>query len=120
MPIRIPTPDNIELTQKRIQTHAKKNFIGRRGVKEIRATFKNNFVIIEVVKEAKEGITGRLFGISKLRGVAKLARCEFQGPNKWKFFIYSYENSRYETYKAFREGTIEDCLDTAGKVFSLR
>ena len=120
MPVRIPSPQDIDLTEKRLQTHAKKHFIGKYGVKEIRARFKNNFMLLEVIKHEKEGLVGKLFKMGSVKTVGKLARLEFQGPNKWKFFIYNYDNNRYESHKSMREGNIEDCLDLAAKVFIVK
>ena len=120
MPVRIPSPQDIDLTEKRLQTHAKKHFVGKYGVKEIRARFKNNFMLLEVIKHQKEGMFGKMFNMGSVKTVGKLARLVFQGPNKWKFFIYNYDNNRYESYKDLREGTIEDCLDLAAKVFIVK
>ena len=117
MAVRIPSPDNLNLAKKRLETHALKYYVGRKGVKEIRAQTKNNFMILEVVKEAREGLVGRLFSMGSVKAVGKMARLEFQGPNKWKFFIYNHDKQRFESYKNLREGTVEQCLDAAAKVF---
>ena len=116
-PVAIPTSQNVDLARKRIERYAKKNLIGRNGVKDIRVHFKTNALLVEAVKEAKEGIVGRIFRMGSVRGVGKLARLEYQGPDKWKFFIYSYEAHRYETYRELREGTVEECMAAVGKVY---
>ena len=86
-------------------------------MKEIRAHFKGNALFLEVVKEAKEGLVGRVFKMGTVRGVARLARLEFLGPNKWKFLIYKSDIQKYTNYKGLQEGTIEDCLDAAAEVY---
>ncbi len=54
MAVRIPSPDNLSLAKKRLETHALKYYVGRKGVKEIRAQAKNNFMILEVVKNPEK------------------------------------------------------------------
>lgn len=119
-PVRFPSEQDKQLTLSRLQSHARTRYIGKGGVKEIRGRFKSNALFLEAVKEARSGFVGRMFRIGSVKGIGKLARLEFQGPNKWKFFIYSYENQRYESYKPLREGTIEECLDAAAEVFLLK
>ena len=116
-PVAIPTPENVDIAKKRIQRYAKKNFIGRGGVKDIRIHFKTNALTLEALKIAKEGLVGRIFRMGSVQGVGKLARLEYQGPDKWKFFMYSYENQRYETYHELRQGTVEECLAAVGKLY---
>jgi hypothetical protein len=106
-----------KLTLSRLNRHAKKHYVRKRGVKEIRAHFKGNLLFLEVVKEAKEGLVGRVFRMGTVRGVARLARLEYLGPNKWRFLIYDYDMNKYTTHQNLREGTIEECLDAAGKVY---
>ena len=117
-PVKIPSDDDKKLTFSRLQRHAKKHYL-RRGVKEIRGHFKGNHLFLEVVKEAKGGLIGRLFKMGDVRGVGRLARLEYLGPNKWKFLIHDYDVGKYITHKSFREGTVEECLDAAAKAFSL-
>ena len=116
-PVKIPSPENQKLALSRLQAHAKKRYIGRQGVKEIRAHFKGNALFLEVVKEAKEGLVGRVFKMGTVRGVARLARLEFLSPNKWKFLIYKGDIQKYTNHRDLREGTIEECLDVAAKVY---
>jgi hypothetical protein len=100
----------------RLKTHSKK-YTGRRGVKEIRGHFQGNHLFLQVVKEAKSGFIGRMFGMGEVRGVGRLARLEYLGLNKWKFLIYKYETEKYGPYPDLVEGTIEDCLDAAARVY---
>ena len=79
--------------------------------------FKSNALTLEVVKEAKEGVVGRIFKKGSAQGVGKLARMEYLGPDKWKFFMYNYEAHRFETYRELREGTVEECMEAVGKLF---
>lgn len=116
-PVAIPTAENIDLATKRVQRYAKKNFIGRNGVKDIRVHFKTNAMTLEVVKEAKEGLVGRIFKMGSVRGVGKLARLEYLGPDKWKFFKYNYDATRYETHRDLRQGTVEECMAAVGKLY---
>ncbi len=52
-----------------------------------------------------------------VRGVARLARLDYLGPNKWKFLIYKSDKKVYGPYGALQEGTIEECLDAAADVY---
>jgi hypothetical protein len=112
----LPPPKVQEGVLSRLKTHSKK-FVGKRGVKEIRAHFQGNHMFLQVVKEAKGGLIGRLFGMGEVRGVGRLARLEYLGPNKWKFLIYKYDTQKYAPYSDLKEGTIEECLDAAARVF---
>ncbi len=116
-PVSIPSDENKKLTLSRLETHAKKHYIGRQGVKEIRGHFKGNHLFLEVVKEEKEGLVGRIFKMGSVRGIARLARLEYLGPNKWRFLIYKSDIQKYSNYRDLQEGTIEDCLDAAAKVY---
>jgi len=112
----LPPPKVQEGTLSRLKNHAKK-YQGRGGVKEIRGRFKGNYLFLQVVKEAKGGLIGRMFGMGEVRGVGRMARLEYLGPNKWKFLIYKYETEKYAPYPDLKEGTIEDCLDAAARVY---
>ena len=114
----LPPPKVQDGTLNRLKTHAKK-YVGKKGVKEIRASFKGNHLFLQVVKEAKGGLVGRMFGMGEVRGVGRLARLEYLGPNKWKFLIYKYETEKYGPFPNFKEGTIEECLDAAATVYLL-
>ncbi len=114
-PVKIPSDQDKELTESRLQRHSKKYC--KRGVKEIRGRFKGNHLFLEVVKEAKGGFIGRIFKMGDVRGVGKLARLEFLGPNSWKFLIYKYDMQKYTTHSKFKQGTIEDCVDAAAEAF---
>ena len=116
-PVRIPTAENKELALSRLQRHAKKNHLGKKGFKEIRTHFKGNHLFLEGVTEVKAGITGRIFRMGTVRGVAKLARMEFLGPDKWKLLIYKSEIQKYGPHKTRSEGTVEECLDAVAQSF---
>jgi len=113
----MPSPENMEITQRRLQAHAKKCYIGANGVTDIRGRFMDNYLFLEVIKEKTPGIGGLLFKRKVVKGVGKLARLEYLGPNKWKFLLYDADVSKYVSYPTFQEGTIEECLDAAGKVY---
>ncbi len=102
---------------KRLKTHAKNNYEGRRDVTEVRGHFKGNHLFLEVVKEEKGGLVGRVFKMGSVRGIGRLARLEYLGPNKWKFLIYKPDKKLYGPYPDFSEGTIEECLDAAAAVY---
>jgi hypothetical protein len=74
-------------------------------------------MFLQVVKEAKGGLIGKMFGMGEVRGIGRLARPEYLGPNKWKFLIYKPETEKYGPYGDLAEGTIEDCLDAAARVY---
>jgi len=114
----LPPPKVQQGALTRLQAHAKK-YVGKRGIKEIRGIIKGNHLFLQVVKEAKGGLIGRMFGMGEVRGVGRLARLEYLGPNKWKFLIYKYETEKYGPYPDLQEGTIEDCLDAAARVYLL-
>ena len=116
-PVRIPTAENKELALSRLQRHAKKNHLGKRGFKEIRTHFKGNHLFLEGVTEVKSGLAGRIFRMGNVRGVAKLARLEFLGPNKWKLLIYQSEIQKYGPPKSRSEGTVVECLDAVAQAF---
>ena len=112
----LPSPKVQDGTLQRLKAHAKK-YQGKRGVKEIRGRFKGNHLFLQVVKEAKGGLFGRMFGMGEVRGFGRLARLEYLGPNKWKFLIYKYETEKYAPYRELQEGSIEQCLDAAAQVY---
>lgn len=112
----LPPPKVQEGTLSRLKTHSKR-YVGKRGVKEIRPRFKGNHLFLQVVKEAKGGLFGRMFGMGEVRGAARLARLEYLGPNKWKFLIFNYQTEKYTPYPQLKEGSIEECLDAAARVF---
>jgi hypothetical protein len=115
---RTPSPQDQTLALSRVQTHAKQSrYIGKKGVKEIRGHVKGSHLYLEAIKQAKEGLVGRIFKMGSTTGIARLARLEFLGPNKWKFLIYDHESGKYVTYPQLREGTIEECLDAVAKVY---
>ena len=112
----IPNPQVQEGTLKRLKDHASRHYV-RRGVAEIRGKFKGNHLFLEVVKEASGGFVGRLFQMGSVRGIGRLARLEYLGPDKWKFLIFKPDKKQYGPYHELREGTIEQCLDAAAKVY---
>ena len=101
----------------RLQAHAKERFVGKNGVKEIRGTFKANHLFLEVVKEEKGGLVGKMFGGETVRGVGRLARLDYLGPDKWKLLIYKPDINKYGPYSHLDEGTIEQCLDAVGDIY---
>ena len=116
-PVRFPSPENMELAENRLQAHARKCYIGVNGVTDIRGRFKENYLYLEAIKDQSPGIGGMFLKKKVVRGVGKLARLEFLGPNKWKFLIYDAGVKQYVSYPNFEEGTIEECLDAAARVF---
>jgi hypothetical protein len=86
--MNLPSPSVQDGAMVRLQAHAKERFVGKNGVKEIRGTFKTNHLFLEVVKEEKGGLVGKMFGGETVRGVGRLARLDYLGPNKWKLLIY--------------------------------
>lgn len=112
----LPTPKIQEGTLARLKLHSQK-YVGKQGVREIRGVFKGNHLFLQVVKEEKGGFIGRMFGMGSVRGIGRLARLEYLGPNKWKFLIYKYETEKYAPYVDLQEGTIEDCVDAAARVY---
>ena len=115
--MQIPSPSTVDGALTRLKRHAAK--YTRRGVSEIRANVKANMMFLEVVKEAKSGLVGRVFGVGNVRGVGKMARLEYLGPNKWRLLIYKSDVNKYGPHPNFSEGTIEECLDAAAGIFSL-
>ena len=113
----LPSPKIQEGTLQRLKTHAKKKYVGKKGIKEIRGQFKGNHLFLHVVKEEKGGLIGRVFRMGTVRGIGRLARLDYMGPNKWKFLIYKYEKQKYAPYPEFSEGTVEECLDAAARVY---
>jgi len=115
--VQTPPPNVQKGAIKRLKNHAKKRYEGKRGVTEIRGHIKGNHLFLEVVKETKEGLIGRIFRMGTVRGIARLARLDYLGPNKWKFLIYKSDKKVFGPYRAFQEGTIEECLDAAADVY---
>ena len=114
----IPSPRVQEKTLARLKEYARrKRYVGKKGVTEIRGWFKGNHLFLEVVKEAKGGFVGKLFNMGSVKGIGKVARLEYMGPNKWKFLIYRSDTKKYGPYREFSEGTIEQCLDVVAKAF---
>ncbi len=110
---RFPTEQDTELTKSRLQRHALQ-YIGTGGVVEIRSRLKGEHLYLEVVKQTEKGLFKRVMGN---KAVAKLARLEYEGPNRWKFLIYDHQIQKYVVHKGFGEGTIEECLDAAAGVY---
>ena len=75
-------------------------------------------MFVDFVKEEKSGMFGKFLGKRTLRGVGKVARLEFQGPNKWKLLIYKIDTNKYGPHPNFTVGTVEQCLDATAGVFS--
>ena len=113
----IPSPEVQEGTLRRLKAHADRHYVKRRGVAEIRGKFRGNHLFLEVVKEAKGGLVGRMFKMGSVRGIGRLARLEYLGPNKWKFLIYKSDREKYGQCPELLEGTIEECLDAAARVY---
>jgi len=114
----IPSPQVQEKTLAHLQAYAKKkHYVGKRGVTEIRGRFRGNHLFLEMVKEARGGFVGKLFNMGSVKGVAKVARLEYLGPSKWKFLHYKHDTKTYAPSRELRQGTIEECLDAAAKIF---
>lgn len=114
----LPTPQIQEGVLTRLKIYSRK-YVGRNGVKEIRGRFKGNHLFLQVVKEEKGGLVGRVFGMGSVRGIGRLARLEYLGPNKWKLLIYKSETNKYAPYSDLQEGSIEECMDAIARVFLL-
>ena len=117
VPLQMPSPSDMEITQNRLRAHAKRLYVGLNDVSEIRGRLKGNYLFLEAIKEESPGIGALLFKRKIVRGVGKLARLEYLGPNKWKFLIYDGTARKYVTSHDLREGTVEECLDAAAKVY---
>ena len=115
--MNIPPPNVQEGVMKRLKIHAKKHYEGSRGVTEIRGHFKGSYLFLEVVKDSGDGLVSRMFKMGHVRGIGRLARLDYLGPNKWKFLIYKPDKRKYGPYPDLSEGTIEQCLDAAAEVY---
>lgn len=114
----IPSPQVQEKTLVRLQEYAKKkHYVGKRGITEIRGRFKGNHLFLEMVKEAKGGLVGKLFNMGSVKGIAKVARLEYLGPSKWKLLIYMNDTKKYAPNRELSDGTLEKCLDAIAQVF---
>ena len=74
-------------------------------------------LFVDAVKEAKGGLVGRLFGMGSVKGVGRLARLEYIGPNKWKLRIFKFDTKKYAPHPRFNEGTLEACVDAAADIY---
>lgn len=110
-----PSPNVQANALEALKKHSKR--YRRKGVSEFRGHFKANLLFVEVVKEAKSGLVGRIFGIGNVRGVGRLARLEYLGPNKWKLLIFKYDSNKYGSHPRFTEGTLEACVDAAAEIY---
>lgn len=113
--MNLPSKSDKQLTLNRLDRHKTK--YTKRGIKDIRARFKANFMFLEVVKGEKSGIFGKFLGTKSVSGIGKIARLEFLGRNKWKLLIYKYDVKKYAPHPSFTEGTVEECLDATATVF---
>ena len=113
--MQMPSPGAQQTAISALKKHAKK--YRRRGVSEFRGHFKANMLFVEVVKEAKSGLVGRVFGMGSVKGVGRLGRLEYLGPNKWKLLIYKFDAKKYGPHPRFNEGTLEACVDAAADIF---
>lgn len=113
--MQMPSPRAQQTALSTLKTHAKK--YRRRGIAEFRGHFKANRLFVEVVKEAKSGLVGRMFGMGTVKGVGRLARLEYLGPNKWKLLIYKFDANRYGPHPTFNEGSITACVDAAADIY---
>ena len=113
--MNIPSENDKQMTLKRLNQHKKK--YSRKGITDIRVRWKGNYMFLDAVKENKSGLFGNLFGNKTVRGVGKVARLEFLGPNKWKLLIYKLDVNKYGPHPRFNEGTVEQCLDATAEIF---
>jgi hypothetical protein len=113
--MNIPSESDKQMTLNRLDRHKTK--YTRRDVTDIRARFRGNFMFLEVVKEQKSGLFGKVLGQKTVRGIGKLARLEFMGPNKWKLLIYRHDSNKYAPHPHFTDGTVEQCLDAVAEMF---
>lgn len=115
-PERTPSGAEKDRALQQVASYSKK--VRRKGgLKEVRGLFRGNLLYLEGVKEAKEGLVGRVFGMSKVRGVAKLARLEYRGNGKWLFLYYDASAQKYRNHPSLREGSLDDCFSTLSRVF---
>ncbi len=94
--MQMPSPGAQQTAISALKNHAKK--YRRRGISGFRGHFKANMLFVEIVKEAKSGLVGRVFGMGNVKGVGRLARLEYLGPNKWKLLIYKFDSRRKRLY----------------------
>jgi hypothetical protein len=113
---RVPTAADKDKALAQLLTYSKK-VRQKGGLKEVRGLFRGNLFYIEGVKEAKEGLIGRVMGMKKVRGIAKLARMEYQGGGKWLFLYYDASDQKYRNHPSMRDGSMDQCLATLTKVF---
>lgn len=113
--MNIPNESDKQLTLSRFDRHKKKYL--KRGITDIRTRFKGNLMFLEVVKEQKSGMFGKFLGTKTVRGVGKIGRLEYLGPNKWKLLIYKHDANKYGPHPTFQGGTIEECIDAIAGVF---
>lgn len=115
-PERTPSGAEKDKILAQLNTYSRK--VRRRGgLKELRGMFRGNLFYIEGVKEAKEGLVGRMFGMSKVRGIARLARMEYRGSGKWLFLYYDASDQKYRNHPSMREGSLDQCFEVLTKVF---
>lgn len=113
--MNIPSDNDKQLTLARLNRH-KENFRGK-GITDLRVRWKGNYMFVDVVKEEKSGMFGKFLGENTVRGVGKVARLEFLGPNIWKLLIYKVDINKYGPHPNFNEGTVEQCLDATADIF---
>ena len=113
--MNIPNENDKQLTLIRLNRH-KKNF-SRKGITDLRVRWKGNYLFVDVVKEEKSGMFGKFLGENTVRGIGKVARLEFVGPNIWKLLIYKVDINKYGPHPNFNEGTVEQCLDATADIF---
>tara|TARA_B110000116_G_C16409159_1_gene391001 strand:+ start:252 stop:596 length:345 start_codon:yes stop_codon:yes gene_type:complete len=113
--MNIPSENVKQMTLSRLNRHKKK--FKRKGISDLRVRWKGNLLFVDVVKEEKSGMFGKFLGNNTVRGVGKVARLEFMGPNKWKLLIYKVAVKKYGPHPNFKGGTVEQCLDATADVF---
>ena len=114
--MNIPTEDQKRMTLSRLQRHVEHLKLRRRGVEIVRIS-KASFSSWRRFQQAKSGLLGRVLGTASLKGVAKIGRLEFLGPNLWRPLIFKSDTNKYGPHSAVSEGTIEECLAGVVKVF---
>ena len=116
--MNIPTDNQLQTAVSRLQRHAKGLKLRRKGIKEIRTRHNGPYLFLDLVKEEKSGLVGRMFGMGSMRGVAKVGRLEFLGPNKWRPLYYKADTQKYASRREFQNGPIEACVEAVLAVFA--
>ena len=113
--MQMPSPGAQQTALETLKNHARK--YRRRGISEFWGHFKANMLFVYVVKEAKSGLVGKVFGMSNVKGVGRLARLEYLNPDKWKLLIFKFGSKKYGPHPTFKERRIEKYVDATADIY---